>query len=260
MTETEPTFGAAILAGGGPDSLARKLDVPHKALIPLNGARVIDYVMDTFEQIPEFERVIVVAHRDGALEHLDDDWDVVETTGDSFVETIESAAEAMPEVDRMIVCTCDVPMIEPDAVRHFISSCRNSPNADLVWAIIEQGTLKDEFPEARRTFAKLKEARFTGGGLAMMSRSFIRNNYEQLKAAYARRKNIFALGNLLGWRFVVTLLLGRLSLVRVLNRAEELLGCQVVAVISPYASVAYDVDGVKHLAVARQWARRDERA
>lgn len=256
MTDTQYTYGAAILAGGEPDRLARRLEVPHKALIPLNGGRVIDYVMEALTQVPELERVIIVAHRDGALGHLDTGMTVVETEGDGFVETIESAADALPGMDRLILCTCDVPMIQPEAVSHFISSCENSPGADLAWAIVEQSTFEEQFPESQRTFVNLKEARFTGGGLTMMSKPFIANNYQLLKDAYARRKNIFALGNLLGWRFVVTLLLGRLSLVRVLTRVEELLGCEAVAVISPYASIAYDLDDVKHLAIAREWAQR----
>lgn len=258
MTETQSTYGAAILAGGGPDKLAGKRGVPHKALIPLNGKRIIDYVLQAFERVRNLERTIVVAQADGALGHLNTETEVVETEGDSFVETIETGAEAMPEVDRLIVCTCDVPMIEPEAVSHFINSCGNSPRADVAWAIIKENTFEEQFPGARRTFANLKEAKFTGGGLAMMSKTFIANNYERLKDAYARRKNIFALANLLGWRFVVTLLLGRLSLVSVLKRAEELLGCHAVAVISPYPSVAYDVDSLEHLATAREWAQGDE--
>ncbi|MFP3904412.1 MAG: hypothetical protein ACLFWB_09255, partial [Armatimonadota bacterium] len=105
----------------------------------------------------------------------------------------------------------------------------------------------------------LKEARFTGGALAMMTRDFLSHNFQYLREAYARRKNLFALGNLLGWRFVVKLLLKRLSLVRVLQRAEELLKCQVLAVISPYASVAFDIDRVQDLATVREWAQtKDE--
>ncbi|MFO7945928.1 MAG: nucleotidyltransferase family protein [Armatimonadota bacterium] len=255
MTQKTPTYGAAILAGGPPDRLAQKMDVPHKALIPLDGGTVIDYVVDAVRGVSDLEKVIVVAHREGAFGHLDVDVPVVETTGNSFVETIETAAEALPDVDRLILCTCDVPMLEPQAVAHFIKSCTNSPEADVAWAIVEEKTVRAKFPHASRTFVKLTEARFTGGALAMMTRGFLSHNFQYLRDAYARRKNIFALGNLLGWRFVVKLLLRRLSLVRVLQRAEQLLDCQVLAVISPYASVAFDIDGVKDLAAVREWAQ-----
>ncbi len=249
----QPTFAAAILASGGADKLARKLKVPHKALIELGGKPQIDYVIKAVRQCPELDEVIIVAHESGAAPHLDTDLPIVRPQGESFADAVEAAGEALREFDYLVICTCDAPMLTPEAVSHFVQACRNRPSADLAYSVVKASVVRAELPNTKRTTVNLVEEAFISGCLSAMSRHFLEHNLEQVRVFFAARKSKIALGSLLGWRFVVKLLLKRLSLVATVRRTEEILGCEALLVISPHPGVAFDIDKVSDLRLARQW-------
>lgn len=247
-------FGAAVLANGPPDSLAREVGTAHKALIEFAGRPMIDYVLDALVACEEIDKVIVVAHESGAAPHLGTRVPVIRPQGESFVDAIAQAAETLSDCDYVLTCTCDVPMLTEAAVRHFVTACRNSPGADLAYGIVKGSVVKAAYPTTIRTTVDLVEGRFVSGCFGAMTRRFLHGNMDRLRAAFAARKSKIALGRLLGWRFVGKLLLRRLSLVSVVRRAEELLGCEALVVISPHAEIAFDVDKLDDLELARQWA------
>lgn len=247
-------FGAAILASGGPDKLAKELGGPHKALIELAGKPMIEYVIDALAECPELDRIVVVAHESGIGSHWQTDLPLVYPQGDSYMDAVEAAKDALSDMDCMLICTCDAPMLTPEAVSHFVQSCRSRPSADLAYSVVKASVVQSRFPEMRRTVVKLVEESFMSGCLAAMTRRFLDEHIERLGEVFAQRKNIIRLGRLLGWSFVGKLLLQKLSLVAAVRRAEEILGCEVLVAISPHASVAFDVDKTSDLEIARRWA------
>jgi len=258
-TMTEPNgerarFGAAILANGAPDSLAGEVGAPHKALIDVGGRAMIDYVIEALQACEEIDRLIIVAHETGAAPHLQTDVPVIRPQGQGFDDAIVAAAEELSDCDYVLTCTCDAPMLTEAAIRHFVTSCRNSPGADLAYGIVKGSVVQAAYPRTVRTTVDLVEGRFVSGCFGAMTRRFLDNNMDRLRAAFAARKSKIALGRLLGWRFVGKLLLRRLSLVSIVRRAEQLLGCEAVVVISPHAEIAFDVDKLDDLELARQWA------
>jgi molybdopterin-guanine dinucleotide biosynthesis protein A len=251
---SQPRFGAAILASGGADKLAHGLGVPHKALIQLEGRALIDYVIAALKGCPELDRIVIVAHDDGAGPHLHTDVEVVRPQGGGFIEAIEAAGKALDDCDYLLLCTCDVPMLTPDAVSHFVQACRNRPGADFAYSVVKAPVVRAAFPASRRTVVNLVEGGFTSGCLGAMTGHFLDDNMDRIREFFGARKSKIALARLLGWRFLGKLLVRRLSLVGVIRRAEELLGCEVLPVISPHASVAFDIDKMSDLQIARQWA------
>jgi molybdopterin-guanine dinucleotide biosynthesis protein A len=251
---TQATFGAAILANGGADALAQQHGAPHKALIDLNGRPMLDYVLEPLMSCDALDRVMVVAHETGAAPHIGSGVPLVTPEGDGFNDAILAAAEATADFDYLLICTCDVPMLTTDAVEHFVATCRNSPGADLAYGIVKEEVVQSAYPDTIRTTVDLVEGSFVSGCFGAMTRRFLDNNMDRLQAAFAARKSKIALGRLLGWGFVGKLLLRRLSLVSIVQRAEQLLGCETLVVISPHAEIALDVDKADDLELARQWA------
>ena len=249
-------FGAAVLANGPPDALASGLGVAHKALIDVGGRPMIDYVLDPLVACAEIERVVIVAHPSGAAPHLQTDLPIIQPRECGFDDAIVAAAEALADCDYILTCTCDVPMLTTAAIEHFVASCRNSPGADLAYGIVKGAVVRAAYPGTRRISVNLVEGSFMSGCFGAMTRRFMHNNMDRLRAAFAARKSKIALGRLLGWAFVGKLLLRRLSLVSIVRRAEELLGCEALVVISPHPEIAFDVDKPDDLELARQWAAR----
>jgi hypothetical protein len=75
----------------------------------------------------------------------------------------------------------------------------------------------------------------------------------RLTEAFAARKHPLRLCTMLGWGFLLRLVVGRLSLDQVVDRAERLLGVKVRVVETPYPEVGFDVDKVTHLTSVEQW-------
>jgi len=89
-----------------------------------------------------------------------------------------------------------------------------------------------------------------------MSRRFMDEHGATIERTFARRKNKLTMLCMFGWGFVGRLMLGRLSIAGLEQRASELLGCTVRAVRSNYADLAFDVDDADDLELARRYLSR----
>jgi len=89
---------------------------------------------------------------------------------------------------------------------------------------------------------KLKQGRFTGGNLALMSARIVPDVLSLADRFFRARKNPLALSALFGIETVLALLRGRADITRLEARLAGLLGGSVQAVITPDASLGADLD------------------
>jgi hypothetical protein len=164
--------------------------------------------------------------------------------GASLVDTLMNGVRALrPDETRLLVVTADIPFLTPDAVADFLRQAAAAPRAQFHYPIVEAGRCEARFPEMRRTTLRIAEGRFTGGNLALLDPGFLRAHEATLRAAYARRKSVVGLANLLGPALLVRLigsrLLPGLLAIRHLEAAvsRALGGATARAVISPFPEV-----------------------
>ena len=81
---------------------------------------------------------------------------------------------------------------------------------------------------------------------------------EFVKGFIAHRKNPWKLGRLLGFRFVLLLIVGRLSIQRIERRFYELLKIRGRAIISPYPEIANDIDDPNEIGLAEEYLQKAE--
>ena len=93
---------------------------------------------------------------------------IVQGTG-SIVDNILLALDIFDEDEELLVLTCDIPMITPEALEHFIKSAKEK-NVDLCYSIVEKSTNDDKYPEVKRTYAKLKKASLQVAMYSFLSR------------------------------------------------------------------------------------------
>ena len=87
------------------------------------------------------------------------------------------------------------------------------------------------------------------------------DNRATISASYAARKDVFALGKMLGGRLLMGVLLSRLGFPQALRLADleagvsHLLGEQAraKAVVAPHPSIGTDIDNPEDVAFAREW-------
>jgi molybdopterin-guanine dinucleotide biosynthesis protein A len=245
-------LGAAVLAAGRIDpELAAATGVTAKALVPVGGQPMIDLVLaalDATEAVGE-TRVVVGAASE-LLGHLGARAVVAE--GPELMDTVTTGLHALGSPERILVVTGDLPLITAEALDHFCSQALQS-NASIVYPVISQEHCERAFPGATRTYVRLKDGRFTGGNVAVLSRGFLTEQSDRLTEAFAARKRPLRLCAMLGWGFLARLLTGSLTLAQIIDRAEKLLGVSVCVVDTPYPEIGFDVDKLTHLRSVEQW-------
>lgn len=131
---------AIVMAGGRTD----RLPLPYKADLLLHGRAMVDYVVAALQAVTEIGGVRV--HRG---------------SHDDLVPNLLEALEAVADDGRyVLVVSCDIPFLTPEAVQDFLSRCDGT--ADVYYPIVSRAACERQFPGVRRTYARLREGTFTG--------------------------------------------------------------------------------------------------
>lgn len=243
---------AVVLAAGriAPD-LATATGATEKALVPVGGRPMIDRVLATLDASELVGQTTVVVREGSALiGHLGPR--AVVAHGPDLMDTVMTGLKALGSPERVLAVTGDLPLITPKAMDHFCAQALQS-NASIVYSVINQENCERVFPGSTRTYVRLKDGRFTGGNVAVLSRGFLTEHSDRLTEAFAARKHPLRLCAMLGWGFLARLLTGRLTLDQIIERAQNLLGVSIHVVDTPYPEVGFDVDKLSHLRSVETW-------
>lgn len=252
MTETD----VVILAGAdnhGP--LKECADEPYEALISINGHPMVEYVVQAVLRSRYVKRVVVVGPKEELEPVVGPQVYKVVERGRDMVENILLGIEALqPITGKVLLVTSDIPLISPEAIDDFLERC-TSHQADVYYPIVRREANEEKYPGVRRTYVHLKEGVFTGGNMALLDPDVIRRCYQTIEQAVIMRKKPLQLSRLLGVKFIVKLLLRRLSIHEIEDRVHHKLGFVGRGIISPYPEVGIDVDKPSDLDLARQVCR-----
>lgn len=244
MAEPSGAVTAVVLGGGGGDTLSRAAGVAAKALVPFAGQPLVAYVLSALQGCPAVGHTIYVGD---AAPIISAQTEQILPAGKTFVESfslgVQAALASAPERS-VLVTTADLPWLRPEALSDFLAA---AAGADLAYPVVAEGTARAQFPDQQRTFVRLRDGRFTGGNMMLLSPRMVPVLLPFVERAYRGRKNPLALARLFGGDFIVRLALGRLSLRAIEGRAERILGLPVRAVVTEHASIGADVDKLEHL-------------
>ena len=249
---------AIVLAGGknSPEMLAAT-GVENRALVELSpGKTMLDYVLDALLDASSIRAVYVVGdipQRDGI--------NVVRpghTLLDNILRGLDTAQPA--KGDRALVVTSDIPFISAVAVDDFVARAKAS-DGDFCYPIIPMDAYNREFAGMKRTTLKLRDGHFTGGNMVLMNPERIQQNREIVLRAYGARKNVLALGHMLGWGLLCRILLSQIAFPNLLSVAELEIGVARLfgpgaparAIVTEHASIGTDVDKPDDVAYAVEW-------
>ena len=242
---------AAILAGGGgEDGLANGAGAPCRALVEFAGRPMIAWVAEALAEAGTVSDVVAV---EGPSRTLSGNaWSglpVVTAQGPGFIDTMAAGVAAFPEAERVLVATADLPLLTPLAIDGFVRSCHEAESG-LSYPMVEAEAFEIAFPGRDKTIARLREGRFTGGNLAVVTRRFVLEQGPVIARTFSRRKSPIGLARIFGLGFVVRLLLGRLKVEDLERRGAEIIGAGVSAVSVPWPEIGFDVDDAEDLELA----------
>jgi len=230
---------AIILAGEKKGGNSNGLE--NKALLKIHDRYMIDYVIDSVKKVPQIGKIAVVGEKDHLVPALGNKADYIIQGTDSIVNNILLALELFPQDKEILVLTCDIPMITPEALEHFIENAREK-NVDLCYSIVDKSINDEKYPEVKRTYAKLKEGQFTGGNVFYFRPEIKDRCKDFIDEMLKYRKNPAKMARTLGIIFLIKLLLGILTIDAIKKKCDALLNINAGVVISPYPEIGNDVD------------------
>lgn len=250
MSSGSATSIAVVLAGAGAeDGLARSTGVSGKALVPVAGRPMASYVLDALTASSRVSRIVYVGPDLQSLGVATGNAHAV-PPGRGFAQSLAlglGAALGVDDRSPILVVTADLPWLTAGAVDRFMES---AGDADIAYPIVSESVSRAAFPEQKRTYVRLRQGRFTGGNLMLLTPRMVGPILDLIDRFYRARKNPLALAALVGPWTLLALLLGRAHLPRLERLVSRRLAGDARAVVSEDACLAADVDTPDHLSRA----------
>jgi GTP:adenosylcobinamide-phosphate guanylyltransferase len=243
---------AIVLAGGPHDELAaRTPGAPNKAFVAIHGIALVERTLRALRASSSIGHIIVVApervHRHPALSLANE----CRADGKRIRDSLRSGLAGLPPDADVLVSTSDLPVLTAESIDDFVFRA-SEKNADLTYGCLEKRVHEAKYPQVPHTWARMRDGTYCGTGfITMRPRVFpsLERFIEQLGHA---RKNPLQLAKLFGWDVLLRFALRRLSIHDAENRASQIIGAPVRAVISPYAEIGVNVDRVSDIALAER--------
>ena len=244
-------YDAIILAGGeNSEHLSRFSSQSYEAMIEIAGKPMVTFVADALAAAPQVDRIFII----GPVKHLANcnfpSNVILVEGGRTIVESIQLGMEALGHKRKVLVVTADIPLLTPAAIDHFLSQCAEV-EVDLYYPIVSKETSNQHYPGNKRTYVRFKDGTYTGGNVFLVNPAIVPRCLSVASELIDNRKNPFKLCCLLGWWFVLSFLIGKLSLSKVQERVAELLGITGAVIQSPYPELGIDVDKPSDLELVR---------
>lgn len=258
--ETPGKFTALVLAGrrGGEDPLARAAGVSHKCLIPVGGRPMLVRVLTALAGCraigligvsiddPEAAAAAIAAMPEDAAARVR-----VLTSAASPSLSVSAGIDELDQPPPLLVTTGDHPLLTPELVELFIAEAALS-GADLAVGVAPAASVLGTYPNARRTWLRFRDERYTGCNLFAFLTAESRLVLDFWRRIESERKRPLRIVRAFGVASLAAYLSGRLTLAGALRRASRRIGVEVRAVVLRQPDAAVDVDKEEDLALVEQ--------
>lgn len=244
-------INAIVLCGAPNTGPLREADpAPNEALIPIHGRPMVQYVIDGLRQSGRVGRILLVAPTGQLEPYLSGaDLEFVPARG-HIVDNVLAAVERLPADERVLITSSDIPLITGEIIRAWLDMCRTR-DADLYYPVVERSVADARYPGVRRTYVSLREGTFTGGNIFLVNPRTVVPCAPRVRRFLDYRKSPLKLAGLLGWTFIIRLVLHNLRLQELEAKVSEVWGLRGAVLICPYPEVGIDVDKPSDLQLAR---------
>jgi molybdopterin-guanine dinucleotide biosynthesis protein A len=231
-----------------------------KALLPLHGRPMAQWVLDALAGSPGVGRVIIIGLApEHGLTCGDKSIDYLPSAGgllDNVRAGLRRAQVLNPAARHVVLASADIPAVRSEHVDWLLAACAGS-DRDFYYCVIERGLMERRYPESRRTYTHLKDRVVCGGDMNVVATRLAAGDnplWEQIAVA---RKSVFRQAALIGYGTLLRLALRRIDLAAAERIVSVRLGLRGRALICPYPEMGMDVDKpFQHDILARDLAGR----
>jgi len=233
-----------ILAGqraGVIDPLCAEAGIERKAVLPINGRPMIDYVLDALSQAGlkrPFHISGYSADHDGRLVQSPHAPGPAGSTLAALTQKMENGEHiSFP----LIVTTADHPLLKAEMLESFVNGARRT-GADFCVGLASREVVQPAYPEIKRTYLKFSDIDVSGCNLFYVANEKGIEAVRFWQKAQHYRKRPVKLASQFGFRILFDYLRGRLSLDGAFEYASNHLKIKAKPVLISIAEAAIDVD------------------
>lgn len=238
-----------VLAGG--DGAVIDPTCRFKGLLPVSGKPMVQWVVEALRESLSVHQIAVVLPTAEDLGPWADLADKLVCSDGRFMDNLIAGVEAFRDDRPVLIATGDIPTLTPEAVDGFVEACLER-SADFAYPLVSEEDMRAQYPGSERTYFKLVSGRFTGGNMTVAAPSLARRSRDIGQRLFELRKSPTSVVRIMGMRFVLRLMAGRLDPADVEVKAGEILGCTCAAVVTRHASIGADVDKPSDLIVSER--------
>lgn len=243
-----------VLAGGrNQGELKEYAATDYEALIKINNIPMIDYVISAVKKATNIDEIAVIGPKKELENTINKKVDLIIETTNSMVDNIEKGINKLTPQNYVLIVTSDIPLVTADMYDNFIGACQKK-QADIYYPIICKEN-NGKFPETEKTYVRLVEGSFTGGNIVIIRPEVLKGILEILKKVMLCRKKPWKLSRLLGLKFLLKLLVGKLSLSEIENRVSEIVGHKSVSIKMDYPEMGFDIDNPGDLEIMSEYIK-----
>jgi len=248
---------AIIIAGGTLEAdspLFLETGIANKALIPIAGKPMVQWVADAILGSDQVDGLVVVGLKEGDIDPRGKPICYVEDRGsilDNVLAGVDVAEEIDPQAQKILLSTSDIPLLTTEIIDEFIHICLEK-KGQIHYTVVEKKVMEARFPNSQRTFTPLKGGRYSGGDLLMLDTSTANANLELVRNATGRRKNFLAQARLLGFTFIFRFVFRLMDLAEAEQRARKAFNVDGRVLNYHRAELAMDVDKLHHYQLVKR--------
>ncbi|MCH8274294.1 MAG: nucleotidyltransferase family protein [Armatimonadetes bacterium] len=233
---------ALVLSGGELEYRRfRRLDgsIKRKALIPILGTPMVEWVVRALRSCPRIQRIAVVGHESLNSAALKDAGaQLVREVGD-ITSNLGAGLKALDGGRRILILSGDLPLITRESVDDLID---HAPDADFVFPFVERRHIRRFCPKRRWMYLKTRDGTITACSAALCNREVVLDRWRWVENVLNSRRNVVRLATMFGLGFGIWFLLGRLSLADAEARVSSVLRLRSRGYSTAFPELALDVD------------------
>lgn len=250
-------YDAFIAAGGRSPWLQELCGTQYRCLAVAGGRRLIDYIIAALQDSGCIRRIVIAASPE-AFPQLEGSLPANVSLCPAAPTLSGTACDALrylgDDCSPKILGVCDdIPLLTPSAVQSFLARCESYPAGQVFYPIIPKDDCLKRFPDAKRTYGRLREGAFTGGNMMLIDKTVIPEGQAKANEIFTLRKSPLRLANWLGWSFIAKALLRLLTITEAERRFSEIMGMTGKAIVTNYAEIGMDIDKPADLQLAKQY-------
>jgi molybdopterin-guanine dinucleotide biosynthesis protein A len=230
---------AVVLAGG--DGAVIDPTCRFKGLLLIAGKPMVEWVVDALRSAETVGEIAVVVPSAEDLGSWVDKPDKLVVSDRDFMDNVLAGIGSFRRDRSVLVATGDLPTLTGEDIDRFVAASVET-GADFTYPLIPREAIEAAYPGSERTFFKLATGSFTGGNIGLLDPAVAMQNREMGQRLFDLRKSAVSMVRIIGVRFAIKFLLGRLRPSDVEAKMQQLIGGTGAAIVTDRAAIGMDVD------------------